>query len=99
MGTPTGLRIAGDLTPDLLDTIRCGLSEPGEWDATVVAALVGEIDRMRRIVNNVAVDLNETQYPLELRVERASSHLMECPEAVFGDFPHGPEAARKAGVR
>lgn len=47
MSTPSTLRIAGDLTPQLLDQIRAGLGEPGEWDATVVAALVAEVDRLR----------------------------------------------------
>lgn len=47
MATPTDLRIAGDLTPQLLDEIRAGLGEPGTWDATVVAALLGEIERLR----------------------------------------------------
>lgn len=149
MRIPTDLRIAGGLTPQLLDTIRAGLREPGEWDATVVAALldsleryrgrlaaaesdllnvrgvlspngqprrvpdgvemvptvagavewlVGELDRLRRIINNVTVDLNDESYPLELRVDRASSHLLECPEAVFGEFPHGAEAAAKVGA-
>lgn len=55
-----------------------------------------EINKLRRIVNNVAVDLNEESYPPELRSDRAFSHLMECPEAVFGEFPHGPDAAAKA---
>lgn len=55
-----------------------------------------EVERLRRIINNVAVDLNDESYPLGHRIERASSHLLECPEAVFGDFPHGPDAAAKA---
>lgn len=99
MSAPTDLRIAGDLTEELLDQVRAGLGGPAEWDATVVAALVGEIDRLRRIVNNVAVDLNDESFPLGHRIERASSHLLECPEAVFGDFPHGPDAARCVPVR
>jgi len=61
--------------------------------APAVEWLVGELDRLHRIINNVTVDLNDDRYPLGHRIERASSHLLECPEAVFGEFPHGPQAA------
>lgn len=47
MSTPSTLRIAGDLTPDLLAQVRAGLGEPGDWDATVVAALVAKLDDYR----------------------------------------------------
>lgn len=63
-----------------------------------IPRLIAEIRRLHRIVNNVAVDLNDEDYPLGHRIERASSHLLECPEAVFGDFPHGPDAPAKTGA-
>lgn len=63
-----------------------------------VPRLIAEVRRLHRIVNNVAVDLNDEDYPLGHRIERASSHLLECPEGVFGDFPHGPDADPKAGA-
>lgn len=57
MGIPADLRIAGDLTPELLGTIRDGLGEPGQWDATVVAALVAKLDNYRARLTKAESDL------------------------------------------
>lgn len=57
MAAPTDLRIAGDLTPQLLDEIRAGLGEPGTWDATVVAALLAKLDDYRTRLVAAEADL------------------------------------------
>lgn len=85
------------ITPDYLRQLRLLLEDGvSGYSHQAAASLVAEIDRLQRIINNVATDLNDDRYPPELRSDRAFSHLMECPEAVFGEFPHGAEAAAKA---
>lgn len=93
-----GNRSAWDNALPILDVVYNG-DEIGPFAAAAREAmprLIAEIRRLHRIVNNVAVDLNDEDYPLGHRIERASSHLLECPEAVFGEFPHGPGAQRSA---
>jgi DNA-binding GntR family transcriptional regulator len=90
---------ATPITEDHLRQVRLLLEDGvGGFSNGAVASLVAEIDRLRQIINNAAADLNEESYPAAHRADRAFSHLMQCPEAVFGDFPHGPEAASKAAA-
>jgi hypothetical protein len=85
------------VTPDYLRQLRLMVGDGvSGYSNSAVASLIAEIDRLQRIINNVSVDLNDEAFPIGHRIEHAASHLLECPEAVFGEFPHGPDAAAKA---
>lgn len=85
------------ITPDYLRQLRLMVGDGvSGFSNRAAASLIAEIDRLQRIINNVAADLLDDRYPPELRSDRAFNHLLECPEAVFGEFAHGPDATAKA---